>query len=132
MIGGRAHLISPHQLGLISNTPELSVPSVHDGGALVAFGSGVVYITLQSVISFKSCPQWNSHCTCYIRMVISTVSCVAVIPMIACAALISITKVDWIPGEKHLGSDIKPPGVNSRLSINFNGLWIRISEQFSS
>ncbi|XP_039357877.1 DNA damage-regulated autophagy modulator protein 1 isoform X2 [Mauremys reevesii] len=79
---------------------ELSVPSVHDGGALVAFGSGVVYITLQSVISFKSCPQWNSHSTCYIRIAISIVSWIAVIPMIACASLISITKVDWIPGEK--------------------------------
>ncbi|XP_038243235.1 DNA damage-regulated autophagy modulator protein 1 isoform X1 [Dermochelys coriacea] len=87
-------------MGIVANFQELSVPSVHDGGALVAFGSGVVYITLQSVISFKSCPQWNSHCTCYIRMVISIVSCIAVIPMIACASLISITKIDWIPGEK--------------------------------
>uniref|UniRef100_A0A674K526 DNA damage regulated autophagy modulator 1 n=1 Tax=Terrapene triunguis TaxID=2587831 RepID=A0A674K526_9SAUR len=136
-------------LGLISNTPELSVPSVHDGGALVAFGSGVVYIALQSVISFKSCPQWNSHCTCYIRMAISIVSCIAVIPMIACASLISITKVDWIPGEKlwslfyctfsaslikalplikHLGSDPEPFAVNSSLSTNLNGQWIRILE----
>nr|XP_005303746.1 DNA damage-regulated autophagy modulator protein 1 [Chrysemys picta bellii] len=87
-------------MGIVANFQELSVPSVHDGGALVAFGSGVVYIALQSVISFKSCPQWNSHCTCYIRMAISIVSCIAVIPMIACASLISITKVEWIPGEK--------------------------------
>ncbi|XP_044844380.1 DNA damage-regulated autophagy modulator protein 1 isoform X3 [Mauremys mutica] len=87
-------------MGIVANFQELSVPSVHDGGALVAFGSGVVYITLQSVISFKSCPQWNSHSTCYIRMAISIVSWIAVIPMIACASLISITKVDWIPGEK--------------------------------
>lgn len=86
-------------MGIVANFQELAVPSVHDGGALVAFVSGVVYITLQSIISFKSCPQWNSHSTCYIRMAIAVVSCMAVIPMIVCASLISI-KIDWIPGEK--------------------------------
>uniref|UniRef100_A0A7M4FM93 DNA damage regulated autophagy modulator 1 n=1 Tax=Crocodylus porosus TaxID=8502 RepID=A0A7M4FM93_CROPO len=79
---------------------ELAVPSVHDGGALMAFGAGVVYITLQSIISYKSYPQWSSRCICYIRISISVVSCIAVIPMIVFASRISITKIDWIPGEK--------------------------------
>uniref|UniRef100_A0A674K6D8 DNA damage regulated autophagy modulator 1 n=1 Tax=Terrapene triunguis TaxID=2587831 RepID=A0A674K6D8_9SAUR len=80
-------------MGIVANFQELSVPSVHDGGALVAFGSGVVYIALQSVISFKSCPQWNSHCTCYIRMAISIVSCIAVIPSIL--FVYHIVKHEW-------------------------------------
>ncbi|PNJ83184.1 DRAM1 isoform 1, partial [Pongo abelii] len=36
----------------------------------------------------------------HIRMVISAVSCAAVIPMIVCASLISITKLEWNPREK--------------------------------
>ncbi|XP_065536597.1 DNA damage-regulated autophagy modulator protein 1 isoform X4 [Lathamus discolor] len=48
-------------MGIVATFQELSVPSVHDIGALVAFGSGVVYITLQSIISYKSCPQWNTY-----------------------------------------------------------------------
>ncbi|XP_032054134.1 DNA damage-regulated autophagy modulator protein 1 [Aythya fuligula] len=79
---------------------ELSVPSVHDIGALVAFGSGVVYITLQSIISYKSCPQWNTYFVCHIRMAISVISCIAFIPMIVFASKISMTKIDWTPGEK--------------------------------
>ncbi|XP_074839925.1 DNA damage-regulated autophagy modulator protein 1 isoform X2 [Carettochelys insculpta] len=98
-------------MGLVANFQELAVPSVHDGGALLAFVSGVVYITLQSIISFKSCPQWNSPCTCYVRMSVAAVSCIAVIPMIACASLISITKIDWIPGEK---------GVTLRISTEIH------------
>ncbi|XP_010169459.1 DNA damage-regulated autophagy modulator protein 1-like [Antrostomus carolinensis] len=79
---------------------ELSVPSVHDIGALVAFGSGVVYITLQSIISYKSCPQWNTYSVCHIRMAISVISCIAFIPMIVFASRISMTKIYWTPGEK--------------------------------
>lgn len=55
---------------------------VHDGGALLAFVCGVVYTLLQSIISYKSCPQWNSLSTCHVRMAISAVSCAAVIPSI--------------------------------------------------
>lgn len=61
---------------------ELAVPVVHDGGALLAFVCGVVYTLLQSIISYKSCPQWNSLTTCHVRMAISAVSCAAVVPSI--------------------------------------------------
>nr|XP_009942625.1 PREDICTED: DNA damage-regulated autophagy modulator protein 1 [Opisthocomus hoazin] len=87
-------------MGIVATFQELSVPSVHDIGALVAFGSGVVYITLQSIISYKSCPQWNTYFVCHIRMAISVISCIAFIPMIVFASRISITKIDWTPGEK--------------------------------
>lgn len=87
-------------MGIVANFQELAVPVVHDGGALLAFVCGVVYTLLQSIISYKSCPQWNSLSTCHIRMAISAVSCAAVVPMIACASLISITKLEWNPKEK--------------------------------
>ncbi|KFP57990.1 DNA damage-regulated autophagy modulator protein 1, partial [Cariama cristata] len=87
-------------MGIVATFQELSVPSVHDIGALVAFGSGVVYITLQSIISYKSCPQWNTYFVCHIRMAISVISSIAFIPMIVFASRISMTKIDWTPGEK--------------------------------
>lgn len=87
-------------MGIVATFQELAVPSVHDIGALVAFGSGVVYITLQSIISYKSCPRWNTYFVCHIRMAISVISCIAFIPMIVFASKISMTKIDWTPGEK--------------------------------
>ncbi|XP_021567254.1 DNA damage-regulated autophagy modulator protein 1 [Carlito syrichta] len=87
-------------MGIVANFQELAVPVVHDGGALLAFVCGVVYTLLQSIISYKSCPQWNSVLMCHVRLAISAVSCAAVIPMIACASLISITKLEWDPREK--------------------------------
>lgn len=87
-------------MGIVANFQELAVPVVHDGGALLAFVCGVGYTLLQSIISYKSCPQWNSMSTCHVRMAISAVSCAAVVPMIACASLISITKLEWNPKEK--------------------------------
>uniref|UniRef100_A0ABI7XR86 DNA damage regulated autophagy modulator 1 n=1 Tax=Felis catus TaxID=9685 RepID=A0ABI7XR86_FELCA len=68
-------------MGIVANFQELAVPLVHDGGALLAFVCGVVYTLLQSVISYKSCPQWNSLSTCHVRMAISAVSCAAVVPI---------------------------------------------------
>lgn len=67
---------------LLCSLQELAVPVVHDGGALLAFVCGVVYTLLQSIISYKSCPQWNSLTTCHVRMAISAVSCAAVVPSI--------------------------------------------------
>ncbi|NXR86088.1 DRAM1 protein, partial [Hypocryptadius cinnamomeus] len=87
-------------MGIVATFQELAVPSVHDIGALVAFGSGVVYITLQSIISYKSCPRWNTYFVCHIRMAISVISCIAFIPMIVFASKISMTRIDWTPGEK--------------------------------
>ncbi|KAK1341505.1 hypothetical protein QTO34_017919 [Cnephaeus nilssonii] len=87
-------------MGIVANFQELAVPVVHDGGALLAFVCGVVYTLLQSIISYKSCPQWNTLSTCRVRMTISFISCAAVIPMITCASLISITKLEWNPQEK--------------------------------
>ncbi|XP_057240535.1 DNA damage-regulated autophagy modulator protein 1 [Malurus melanocephalus] len=87
-------------MGIVATFQELAVPSVHDIGALVAFGSGVIYISLQSIISYKSCPRWNTSIVCHTRMAIAVISCLAFIPMIVFASKVSMTKIDWAPGEK--------------------------------
>ncbi|XP_054845393.1 DNA damage-regulated autophagy modulator protein 1 isoform X2 [Eublepharis macularius] len=87
-------------MGVVASFQELAVPAVHDGGALVAFVCGVVYIVFQTIISYKSRPEWSTPCICYIRLALSIMSFIAAIPMIVCASVISITKIDWNPGEK--------------------------------
>uniref|UniRef100_A0A8D0DQ51 DNA damage regulated autophagy modulator 1 n=1 Tax=Salvator merianae TaxID=96440 RepID=A0A8D0DQ51_SALMN len=87
-------------MGIVASFQELAVPAVHDGGALLAFVSGALYIVLQTVICWKSLPQWSTLCIFYTRLVLSIMTALTVIPMIACASQISITKIEWNPGEK--------------------------------
>ncbi|XP_058046842.1 DNA damage-regulated autophagy modulator protein 1 isoform X3 [Ahaetulla prasina] len=49
-------------LGIVASFQELAVPAVHDGGALLAFVSGALYVFLQTIISYKSRPQWSTPC----------------------------------------------------------------------
>ncbi|XP_073476425.1 DNA damage-regulated autophagy modulator protein 1 isoform X2 [Aquarana catesbeiana] len=77
-------------MGIVASFQETSVTKVHDAGALATFGCGVIYILLQSIISYKSCPEWNRRVICHIRMSISVLSCLAVFPMIACASFAGI------------------------------------------
>ncbi|PIO27020.1 hypothetical protein AB205_0095700 [Aquarana catesbeiana] len=67
-------------MGIVASFQETSVTKVHDAGALATFGCGVIYILLQSIISYKSCPEWNRRVICHIRMSISVLSCLAVFP----------------------------------------------------
>ncbi|XP_075456750.1 DNA damage-regulated autophagy modulator protein 1 isoform X3 [Ascaphus truei] len=98
-------------MGIVATFQELAVPIVHDVGALITFICGVMYIFCQSLISYKSCPEWNSIGTCRIRMTISVVSIMAVFPMFVCASfVITKLKLHWTPEDQgypyHLSSAI--------------------------
>ncbi|XP_069829548.1 DNA damage-regulated autophagy modulator protein 1 isoform X2 [Dendropsophus ebraccatus] len=73
-------------MGIVASFQETSVTAVHDVGALLTFICGVAYIFLQSLITFKACPQWSNKGICYIRMTISVISVIAIFPMIICAS----------------------------------------------
>ncbi|KAM3927020.1 DNA damage-regulated autophagy modulator protein 1 [Leptodactylus fuscus] len=73
-------------MGIVASFQETSVTTVHDVGALLTFICGIAYIFLQSIITFKACPQWSKKGTCYIRMTISVISIIALFPMIICAS----------------------------------------------
>ncbi|XP_018412124.1 PREDICTED: DNA damage-regulated autophagy modulator protein 1 [Nanorana parkeri] len=87
-------------MGIVASFQETSVTKVHDIGALLAFIFGVLYISLQSIISYKSCPEWNRRGTCCIRMFISLLSILAVFPMIICASFAGIGTFKCEPGEE--------------------------------
>ncbi|XP_030070904.1 DNA damage-regulated autophagy modulator protein 1 isoform X1 [Microcaecilia unicolor] len=97
-------------MGIVATFQELAVPIVHDVGALMTFICGVLYILSQSALSYKSAPVWNTQNMCHVRLAISSMSFVALVPMIICAILASMTKLIWDPDEKdyavHLTSAI--------------------------
>nr|XP_033808927.1 DNA damage-regulated autophagy modulator protein 1 isoform X1 [Geotrypetes seraphini] len=97
-------------MGIVATFQELDVPVVHDVGALMTFICGVLYIVSQSVLSYKSVHVWNSLNMCHLRLAIASTSFVALVPMIICAILVSMTKLIWNPDEKdytaHLTSAI--------------------------
>ncbi|XP_041111032.1 DNA damage-regulated autophagy modulator protein 1 isoform X1 [Polyodon spathula] len=85
---------------VVATFQETVVTLVHDIGAFIAFISGVIYIFLQSVISYKMHPLGSTQIVCHIRMVISVISIIAVVPMIVCALLVPKTQLHWDPDEK--------------------------------
>ncbi|CAH2277567.1 DNA damage-regulated autophagy modulator 1 [Pelobates cultripes] len=95
---------------LVAAFQETSVLIVHEAAALVTFCFGVLYILSQSIISYKSCPQWNKKLICHIRMAISVVSFIAIFPMIICALKVGSLKPRWQPSDQgysnHLTSAI--------------------------
>ncbi|KPP59246.1 hypothetical protein Z043_122850 [Scleropages formosus] len=59
-------------------------PLVHDIAALCFFVSGVIYVIVQSVISYKIHPYGSSMPVCHIRAAIATFSLLAAFPSILC------------------------------------------------
>ncbi|XP_058842201.1 DNA damage-regulated autophagy modulator protein 1 isoform X1 [Acipenser ruthenus] len=85
---------------VVATFQETVITLVHDIGAIIAFLAGVIYISLQSIISFKMYPSGSTLIVCYIRMGISGISIIAVVPMIVCALMVPRTQLHWDPDEK--------------------------------
>ncbi|XP_066561575.1 DNA damage-regulated autophagy modulator protein 1 isoform X2 [Amia ocellicauda] len=80
---------------VVASFQETVITSVHDIGALIAFLFGVIYILLQSIVSYMSVPHGSSLPLCRVRMVISIISVVAVFPMIICAIYVNHSDPHW-------------------------------------
>lgn len=61
---------------------ETLVTAVHDVGAILFFVSGVLYIILQSIISFRAYPFGSSICVCRVRVGIAILAVLAFFPSI--------------------------------------------------
>lgn len=98
-------MVSPHlnktalALGLLSclgmcivaTFQETLVTAVHDVGAILFFVSGVLYIILQSVISFRAYPFGSSICVCRVRVGIAILAVLAFFPTLICAFYVKQT-----------------------------------------
>ncbi|XP_062860122.1 DNA damage-regulated autophagy modulator protein 1 [Trichomycterus rosablanca] len=85
---------------VVATFQETQMMVVHDIGALVFFISGVIYIILQTIISYYSYPNGTSKCVYYFRIAFALVAFVAAIPTIICAIQVNTTKLHWNPEDK--------------------------------
>ncbi|XP_072233396.1 DNA damage-regulated autophagy modulator protein 1 [Leuresthes tenuis] len=76
---------------IVATFQETAVTTVHDLGALVFFVSGVLYIILQSVMSFQAYPRGSSVNLCRARMGIAVIAAVAFFPTVICAFFVKQT-----------------------------------------
>ncbi|CAG5927466.1 DNA damage-regulated autophagy modulator protein 1 isoform 1-T2 [Menidia menidia] len=76
---------------VVATFQETAVTPVHDFGALLFFVSGVLYIILQTVMSFQSYPFGPSMAVCGARLGIAVLAAVAFFPTVICAFFVEQT-----------------------------------------
>nr|XP_057934403.1 DNA damage-regulated autophagy modulator protein 1 [Doryrhamphus excisus] len=76
---------------VVATFQETLVTVVHDMGALLFFVSGVLYIILQSVISYSSFPYGTSISVWRARLAVAVIASVAFFPTVICAFLVKQT-----------------------------------------
>lgn len=84
-------LLSCLGMCIVATFQETLVTAVHDVGAILFFVSGVLYIILQSVISFRAYPFGSSICVCRVRVGIAILAVVAFFPTLICAFYVKQT-----------------------------------------
>lgn len=95
---------------VVATFQEITCRVVHDIGALLFFVTGVLYILLQSIISYSSHQSGSSVSVCRVRVGITVLATLGFIPMIVCAFYVKGTLLHREADEKdypyHLASAI--------------------------
>ncbi|XP_070785048.1 DNA damage-regulated autophagy modulator protein 1 [Enoplosus armatus] len=78
---------------IVATFQETTVRIAHDVGALLFFVSGVLYIILQSAISFHAYPFGSSMSVCRARLGIALIAALAFLPTVICASLVKQNKL---------------------------------------
>ncbi|KAM3587372.1 uncharacterized protein V6R79_003458 [Siganus canaliculatus] len=76
---------------VVATFQETTVQPVHDVGALLFFVSGVVYIVLQTLISFQDFPCGSSVSVCRVRAAFAIIATLAFFPTAICAFFVKQT-----------------------------------------
>lgn len=84
-------LLSCLGMCIVATFQETLVTAVHDVGAILFFVSGVLYIILQSIISFRAYPFGSSICVCRVRVGIAILAVLAFFPTLICAFYVKQT-----------------------------------------
>ncbi|XP_077357330.1 DNA damage-regulated autophagy modulator protein 1 isoform X1 [Festucalex cinctus] len=70
---------------VVATFQETTVTAVHDAGALLFFATGVLYIFLQSAISYHLFPYGSSMAVCRARLAVAVIALLAFFPTVICA-----------------------------------------------
>ncbi|XP_040886392.1 DNA damage-regulated autophagy modulator protein 1 [Toxotes jaculatrix] len=84
-------MISCFSMCIVATFQETAMTGVHDAGALLFFVSGVLYLILQSVISYHANPFGSSVNVCRVRLFIAILALVALFPTVICAIFVKQT-----------------------------------------
>lgn len=96
-------LLSCLGMCVVATFQETVVTVVHDLGALLFFLTGVLYIFIQTCISYQAYPFGSSKAMCRTRALITTIASLALIPTVVCALLVKSTKLHWNGDEMDYG-----------------------------
>ncbi|XP_060885800.1 DNA damage-regulated autophagy modulator protein 1 [Labrus mixtus] len=85
---------------IVATFQEITVTYAHDAGALIFFVSGISYIILQTVVSYKAYPYGCSRKVIAIRLCISIIATLAFFPTVVCAYFVNQTELHRDPDDK--------------------------------
>ncbi|XP_029317633.1 DNA damage-regulated autophagy modulator protein 1 [Cottoperca gobio] len=85
---------------IVATFQETTVTVVHDIGALVFFVSGILYLILQSFISYRAYPLGSSVGVCRTRLGIAVLASLAFFPTVICAFFVKQTTLHRDAGDK--------------------------------
>ncbi|XP_034433973.1 DNA damage-regulated autophagy modulator protein 1 [Hippoglossus hippoglossus] len=97
LVGG---LLSCLSMCIVATFQEIAVRVVHDIGAILFFVSGVVYIILQSVISYQTHPFGSSSSLYRVRSGIALLAALAFFPAVICAYWVKQSELIRDPDDK--------------------------------
>ncbi|XP_043564684.1 DNA damage-regulated autophagy modulator protein 1 isoform X2 [Chiloscyllium plagiosum] len=115
---------------IVANFQETALRIVHDIGALLAFVMGTVYLILQSYISFKMMPCHHTFLVCGFRIMLSTVSAVATVPMIVCYFLSNNSTLDLTPEDQGYGYHAASAVCEWLVAFSFNFFFLTYIKEF--
>ncbi|XP_071357976.1 DNA damage-regulated autophagy modulator protein 1 [Trachinotus anak] len=90
-------MLSCFSMCIVATFQETTITKVHDAGALLFFVSGVLYIIIQSVISY---PFGSSTGVFRARVVISIIAALAFFPTVICAFFVKQTTLHRDKGDQ--------------------------------
>ncbi|XP_041637167.1 DNA damage-regulated autophagy modulator protein 1 [Cheilinus undulatus] len=103
-------MISCLGMCIVASFQELTVTEAHDFGALVFFVSGVLYIILQTAVSYKAFPYGSSMSVIRVRLCVAIIATLAFFPTVICAFFVKQTELHRDPEDKdypyHLASAV--------------------------
>ncbi|XP_077450585.1 DNA damage-regulated autophagy modulator protein 1 isoform X3 [Stigmatopora argus] len=70
---------------VVATFQETAVTAVHDAGALLFFVTGVLYIILQTAMSYQQFPHGSPVAACRARLLVTVIASLAFFPTVVCA-----------------------------------------------
>lgn len=97
-------LVSSFGISVVANFQETNVRVVHLFGALLCFGFGTIYLSLQTVLSYALQPYTSTMAVAHLRLVLSMI-CIVFFMLVAIPGVISHIDYDgkdprhWYPSD---------------------------------